>query len=206
MSHHFDTKLATEDPSLNLCDFYLFDGPPGRTAMAMTVNPDVGLSAPDTPARICSVAALRSARCSTAPAMFTLVLTSPTCSGGLGLRVQIPRLAAIGRSPHSVTRTATAGSFRKSRRDFPAESAARRRPSRPPMIWRARFGAQRPHTANTRSAPGSATQSGQTGMPRTWWRRQAGRSCHSSDYERSLGRRVVGPIPAESGVGQADAV
>ena len=48
MSHHFDTKLAREDPSLNLCDFYLFDGPTGKTAMAMTVNPDVGLSAPDT--------------------------------------------------------------------------------------------------------------------------------------------------------------
>lgn len=48
MSHHFDTKLAKEDPSLNLCDFYLFDGPPGKTVMAMTVNPDVGLSAPDT--------------------------------------------------------------------------------------------------------------------------------------------------------------
>jgi Domain of unknown function (DUF4331) len=48
MSHHFDTKLAREDPSLNLCDFYLFDGPLGKTVMAMTVNPDVGLSAPDT--------------------------------------------------------------------------------------------------------------------------------------------------------------
>ena len=24
MSHHFDTRLAKEDPSLNLCDFYLF--------------------------------------------------------------------------------------------------------------------------------------------------------------------------------------
>ena len=48
MSHHFDTKLAREDPSLNLCDFYLFGGPPGKTVMAMTVNPDVGLSAPDT--------------------------------------------------------------------------------------------------------------------------------------------------------------
>src|SRR6202050_4446726 len=48
MSHHVDTKLAREDPSLNLCDFYLFDGPPGKTVMAMTVNPDVGLSAPDT--------------------------------------------------------------------------------------------------------------------------------------------------------------
>jgi hypothetical protein len=23
MSHHFDTKLAKEDPSLNVCDFYL---------------------------------------------------------------------------------------------------------------------------------------------------------------------------------------
>ena len=48
MSHHFDTKLAKEDPSLNLCDFYLFGGPQGKTVMAMTVNPDVGLSAPDT--------------------------------------------------------------------------------------------------------------------------------------------------------------
>src|SRR3984893_15656438 len=48
MSHHFDTKLAKEDPSLNLCDFYLFDGPSGNTVMAMTVNPDVRLSAPDT--------------------------------------------------------------------------------------------------------------------------------------------------------------
>lgn len=48
MSHHFDTKLAREDPSLNLCDFYLFDGPSGKTVMAMTVNPDAGLSAPDT--------------------------------------------------------------------------------------------------------------------------------------------------------------
>ena len=48
MSHHFDTKLAREDPSLNLCDFYLFDGPSDKTVMAMTVNPDVGLSAPDT--------------------------------------------------------------------------------------------------------------------------------------------------------------
>src|SRR5580692_12404003 len=48
MSHHFDTKLAREDPSLNVCDFYLFDGSPGKTVMAMTVNPDVGLSAPDT--------------------------------------------------------------------------------------------------------------------------------------------------------------
>ena len=48
MSHHFDTKLAKEDPSLNVCDLYLFQGAPDSTVMAMTVNPDVVLSAPDT--------------------------------------------------------------------------------------------------------------------------------------------------------------
>jgi hypothetical protein len=47
MSHHFDTKLAKEDPSINVCDFYLFQGAPGTTVMAMTVNPDAGLSVPD---------------------------------------------------------------------------------------------------------------------------------------------------------------
>jgi len=48
MSHHFDTKLAKEDPSLNVCDFYLFQGSSDTTVLAMTVNPDVGLSAADT--------------------------------------------------------------------------------------------------------------------------------------------------------------
>jgi len=48
VSHHFDTKLAREEPSLNLCDLYLFEGSPGTTVMVMTVNADVGLSAPDT--------------------------------------------------------------------------------------------------------------------------------------------------------------
>ncbi len=47
MSHHFDTKLAKEDPSLNVCDFYLFEGGAGATVMAMTVNPDVGVSTSD---------------------------------------------------------------------------------------------------------------------------------------------------------------
>jgi Domain of unknown function (DUF4331) len=47
MSHHFDTTLAKKDPSLNVCDFYLFDSAPGRTTMMMTLNPDVGLSASD---------------------------------------------------------------------------------------------------------------------------------------------------------------
>ena len=48
MSHHFDTPTAREDPRINVCDFYLFSGRAGATAMAMTVNPDAGLSAPVT--------------------------------------------------------------------------------------------------------------------------------------------------------------
>jgi Domain of unknown function (DUF4331) len=47
MSHHFDSKIAREDPSLNLCDLYLFAGAPGKTVMIQTVNPDAGLSASD---------------------------------------------------------------------------------------------------------------------------------------------------------------
>jgi hypothetical protein len=39
MSHHFDSQLAKQNPSVNVCDFYLFDGAPGTTVMAMTVNP-----------------------------------------------------------------------------------------------------------------------------------------------------------------------
>jgi Domain of unknown function (DUF4331) len=48
MSHHFDTPTALEDPRINVCDFYLFDGGSGNTVMAMTVNPDAGVSSPDT--------------------------------------------------------------------------------------------------------------------------------------------------------------
>jgi hypothetical protein len=48
MSHHFDTPTAREDPRINVCDFYLFEGAEGNTVMALTVNPDAGLSAPDT--------------------------------------------------------------------------------------------------------------------------------------------------------------
>jgi hypothetical protein len=48
MSHHFDTPTARDDPRINVCDFYLFGGSPGHTVMAMTVNPDAGVSAPDT--------------------------------------------------------------------------------------------------------------------------------------------------------------
>jgi hypothetical protein len=48
MSHHFDTPTAREDPRINVCDFYLFEGSKGNTVMALTVNPDAGLSAPNT--------------------------------------------------------------------------------------------------------------------------------------------------------------
>jgi hypothetical protein len=48
MSHHFDTPTAREDPRINVCDLYLFQGKPGTTVMAMTVNPDAGVSAPTT--------------------------------------------------------------------------------------------------------------------------------------------------------------
>jgi hypothetical protein len=48
MSHHFDTPTALKDPRINVCDLYLFPGRQGNTVMAMTVNPDAGISAPDT--------------------------------------------------------------------------------------------------------------------------------------------------------------
>lgn len=48
MSHHFDTPTGREDPRLNLCDLYLFEGGEGRTVMAMTSNPGVSPGAADT--------------------------------------------------------------------------------------------------------------------------------------------------------------
>lgn len=48
MSHHFDSPTGREDPRINLCDFYLFRGAPGTVVMAMTVNPDAGISGHDT--------------------------------------------------------------------------------------------------------------------------------------------------------------
>jgi len=49
MSHHFDNPNARDDPRLNVNDFYLFAGGLRRTVMAMTICPDAGTSAPDTP-------------------------------------------------------------------------------------------------------------------------------------------------------------
>jgi hypothetical protein len=48
MSHHFDTKLAKENPAFNICDMYLFKGTADSTVMAMTVNADSGISGLDT--------------------------------------------------------------------------------------------------------------------------------------------------------------
>jgi len=48
MSHHFDTPTAREDPRINVCDLYLFQGGADTTVMAMTVHPDAGASAPTT--------------------------------------------------------------------------------------------------------------------------------------------------------------
>jgi hypothetical protein len=47
MSHHFDSPTGREDPRLNLCDIYIFPGSPGHTVVAMTVNADAGISAPE---------------------------------------------------------------------------------------------------------------------------------------------------------------
>jgi hypothetical protein len=47
MSHHFDTPTGREDPRLNLCDLYLFEGGEGRTVMAMTSSPGVDPGAPN---------------------------------------------------------------------------------------------------------------------------------------------------------------
>jgi hypothetical protein len=47
MSHHFDTEQAKNDPRLNCCDVYLFEGRPGHTVLAMTSNADAGISSPD---------------------------------------------------------------------------------------------------------------------------------------------------------------
>jgi catechol 2,3-dioxygenase-like lactoylglutathione lyase family enzyme len=51
--------------------------------------------------------------------------------------------------------------------------------SRRQTIWRVRFGVRRPPTANTRSAPGSAMRTGQTGTPPTWWLSSRAKSCRN---------------------------
>ena len=58
-SHHFDSPTAREDRRINVCDFYLFGGNPGIVAMAMTVNPDAGASAPASASRDEAIYAFR---------------------------------------------------------------------------------------------------------------------------------------------------
>jgi hypothetical protein len=47
LSHHFDTDQAKNDPRLNCCDVYLFEGRSGHTVIVMTSNADAGISSPD---------------------------------------------------------------------------------------------------------------------------------------------------------------
>src|ERR1700749_933375 len=47
MSHHFHTDQAKNDPRLNCCDVYVFEGRPGTTVLVMTSNADAGISSPD---------------------------------------------------------------------------------------------------------------------------------------------------------------
>ncbi len=46
MSHHFDSAADRADGRINLCDLYAFPGPPGTSALILTVNPDAGRSSP----------------------------------------------------------------------------------------------------------------------------------------------------------------
>jgi hypothetical protein len=48
VSHHFDSPTAIGDGRLNLCDLYVFPGPPGTTTLVLTANPDSGRSSPVT--------------------------------------------------------------------------------------------------------------------------------------------------------------
>ena len=56
----------------------------------------------------------------------------------------------------------------------------------------ARFGARRPLTACTRSALGSATRTGQTGTPPTWWLSSLAKSCRN-DRTRTHSKTALNP-------------
>ena len=75
----------------------------------------------------------------------------------------------------SATRTATAGSSRRSPRGCRDGSTRRRRRSRPRSIWPARCAGLRPRMASTRSALARPTRTGRTGTPRYIVPEQAGR-------------------------------
>jgi len=95
---------------------------------------------------------------------------------GPGNLALIPSARATDRSSHSTTPTAIRGWSRRSRRGSPGGSTPLARRSRPRRIWSARFGAPRPPTASTRSAPGE-TRTGPPGTPRTSRPSRPGRTC-----------------------------
>src|SRR6266403_1391067 len=115
----------------------------------------------------CSVAAWRSARCSTAPATCTLAWMSPICLGGAGSAGRIPTAAATARSPRSKIRTAMAGCSRRSPRDCPDAWTPTTRHSPRRLNSRARSGVRRPRMASTRSGPAGTMRTGRTGTPTT---------------------------------------
>jgi len=56
--------------------------------------------------------------------------------------------------------------------------------------WRARSNVRPPPTASTRNAPGSATRTGPTFTPRTWWRSSPAESCRRAHAHRRLAKRL----------------
>src|SRR5262245_13090246 len=97
---------------------------------------------------------------------------------------------------------ATRGCCRRSPRDWPAGSTPPRRRSRRRRTWRARCGVRRPPTASTSSAPGSATRTGRTGTPRTWWRSRPARNCRPDmSAEPELTGQTVVVIGGSAGIG-----
>ena len=116
---------------------------------------------------------IRSARCSTTPAVCTIA-DEPYLFVGSGSAVRIRSIAATARSPRSGIPMATAGCFRRSQRGRPVASTPRRRPLHRRTILRARSGVQKLPMDSTKSALGKdATRTVPTGTPHIWWR-QAG--------------------------------
>jgi len=74
----------------------------------------------------------------------------------------------------------TAGFCRRPQHGFLGSLTLVRLRSARQVTWPAQCDVRLQPTASMRSASDKTTQTGQTGMPRTWWRRQAGRSCRSN--------------------------
>jgi hypothetical protein len=112
--------------------------------------------------------------------------SSSTTARKAGAADCIPSVSATAHAPYSVILTATAGSCRTPLLGSPGASDLARLPSTPQATCPARFGVRKRLTASTRSAPDSATRTGQTGTPPTWWRSSPAKTCRD---KRSTGRR-----------------